>query len=57
MDMMKPMMRISTEQWQAKQASGLAVVVNDRAYIVTTHESTKEPVYQPVLVLDQTTTR
>jgi hypothetical protein len=55
MDLMKPVIRISAEQWQAKQASGLAVVVNDCAYIVTTHESTNEPTYQPVLVLEPTT--
>jgi len=52
MDLMKPILRISTEQWQAKQASGLAVVVNDRAFIVTTHESTREPTYQPVVILE-----
>jgi hypothetical protein len=55
MDLMKPMMRISAEQWLAKRASGLAVVVNDRAYIVTTQESTQEPTYEPVQVLEPTT--
>jgi hypothetical protein len=48
MEPTKPVLKITTEEWQAKQARGMAALVGDRPYIVMMHESTKEPVYQPV---------
>jgi hypothetical protein len=51
MDALKPPLKITTEQWHAKQNRGLAAVIYDRRYIVMTHETTREPVYQPVTIL------
>ena len=52
MQLIKPVLKITTEQWHAKKKRGLAAVIYDRTYIVMTHESTHEPVYQPVAILE-----
>ena len=57
MGVIKPVMKITTEQWHAKKMRGLATVIHDCSYIVMTHESTHEPVYQPVTILNAETDR
>jgi hypothetical protein len=52
MDMSKQVMSISADLWNAQTARGLTAIVNDRPYIVMTHETTHEPVYQSVAILD-----
>jgi len=52
MELRKPVLTITTEEWRAQQQRGLAAVVHDRPYILTTHEATREPVYQPVTIRD-----
>jgi hypothetical protein len=51
MHTLKPVMQITTEQWLAKKSRGLAALIGLRPYIVMTHETTREPVYQPVAIL------
>jgi hypothetical protein len=51
MNTLKPVLKITTEQWDAKRSRGLAALIDHRAYIVMTHETTREPVYQPVAIL------
>jgi hypothetical protein len=51
MNTLKPLLKITTEQWDAKRSRGLAALIDHRAYIVMTHETTREPVYQPVAIL------
>jgi hypothetical protein len=55
MDENKPVLQITTQEWQAKKMRGLATVIYNRRYIVMTHEITNEPVYQPVTVLEADT--
>ena len=57
MDFGKPAMTITTDEWHAKTARGLAAIIDERPYIVTMHESTNEPVYQPVVILRTDTRR
>ena len=47
---MREILTISEEQWRAKRACGLGMVIDDRPYIVAADETTHEPVYQPVRV-------
>lgn len=47
----KPPLKITTGEWEAVRASGRALLVFNRPYIVTTNEVTHEPVYQPVAIL------
>jgi hypothetical protein len=51
MDTLKPLMNITTEQWDAKRSRGQAAFSGLRPFIVMTHETTREPVYQPVAIL------
>jgi hypothetical protein len=53
MELRKPVMKITTDEWQSKQRRGLAAMINDRPYIVTMHAATQEPIYHPVEFLDQ----
>ena len=56
MDLGKQILTITVDEWHAKKTRGLAAVIDERPYIVTMHESTNEPVYQPV-VISRTDTR
>jgi len=47
----KPVLTITKEEWQSRQIRGLVAVIRDRRYLVMTHEVTREPVYQPVAIL------
>ena len=51
MDLGKPVMTITADEWHAKKTRGMAAIIDERPYIVTMHESTNEPVYQPVVIL------
>lgn len=51
MDTLKAVMNITTEQWDAKRSRGQAAFIGLRPYIFMTHETTREPVYQPVAIL------
>ncbi len=57
MESSKPVLQITPEEWRAKERRGMAAVIAQRQYIVTTHESTNEPVYQPVVIITATTRR
>ncbi len=51
MDLGKQILTITVDEWRAKKTRGMAAIINERPYIVTMHESTNEPVYQPVMIL------
>jgi hypothetical protein len=51
MNTLKAVMNITTEQWDAKRSRGQAAFIGLRPYIFMTHETTREPVYQPVAIL------
>lgn len=51
METFKPVVRITTQEWQAKKERGLATIISNRRFIVLMHETTNEPVYQPVTIL------
>jgi len=57
METSKPVVKITQEEWQARQVRGLAAIINDHPYIVMTHEVTHEPVYQQVAILEGGTGR
>lgn len=52
METLKPPLKITRAEWRAKEQRGLVAVVDDRQFIVAMHESTHEPVYVPVAVLE-----
>ena len=56
MDLGKQILTITVDEWHAKKTRGLAAIIDERPYIVTMHESTNEPIYQPV-VISRTDTR
>ena len=47
----KPPLKITSGEWEAVRATGRALLVFNRPYIVTTDEATHEPIYQPVAIL------
>ena len=57
MDSAKQVVNISVEEWNSKKARGLTAVVRNRPYLVMTHESTHEPVYQSVAIRKADKTR
>ena len=47
----KQILTITVDEWHAKKTRGMAAIIDEHPYIVTMHESTNEPVYQPVVIL------
>lgn len=57
MDTLKPAVKVTAEQWGEKSRRGMVAIIENRPYIVLTHESTSAPVYQPVVIIDTATQR
>jgi hypothetical protein len=57
MDLGKPILTITVDEWHAKKTRGMAAIIDERPYIVTMHEYTNEPVYQPVVIMKTDTRR
>lgn len=47
----RPLLKITTAEWEAVRLRGHATIVFDRPYIVMSNEATHEPVYQPVSIV------
>ena len=50
MDRLDPPLRITAEEWRAKQARGLVAMIDDNRYIVSLRARSNEPVYQRVWI-------
>ena len=57
METLKPAVKVTAEQWHDKSRRGQVAIIDNRPYIVLTHESTSAPVYQPVVIVDTETQR